>query len=278
MLALALPLRCGSGRWRARLLLELRELLVSPLGPLIGCEHGEAKDDHEARADRKQPQQCSHCSLTIGRSTLRDEADKGSPVEAQQRRPVAAAPLTVPENARTELARLLRAEALVFGDFVLASGARASYYVDCRRALLAQPAFGLVGSLVAEVARQLGAEAVGGLTLGADPIACAAIAADPRLRAFLVRKEPKRHGLGKWIEGPPIAGVRCLVVEDVVTSGSSLVQAIERARAEGAELVGALAVLDRLAGGRERVVAALDGELPYLALTTIEDLDPERSP
>jgi len=169
----------------------------------------------------------------------------------------------------------LRDEALVIAEVTLASGARASYYVDCRRALLRAPGFALVGELVAEHARALGARAVGGLTLGADPIACAALAADGELSAFLVRKEPKRHGLGRWIEGPPVAGQRCLVVEDVVTSGGSLVKAIERVREEGGEVVGALCVLDRLSGGADAVRDALGGGA-YRALTTIDDVYPDR--
>jgi orotate phosphoribosyltransferase len=160
---------------------------------------------------------------------------------------------------------------------MLASGKKASYYVDARRALLRPDAFSALGELVSAEARRLGASAVGGPTLGADPIACSVLAsADGGLKAFFVRKERKAHGLQRWIEGPPITdGDRVLVVEDVVTSGGSLITAIERLGEEGVELAGALAVVDRLAGGGEAIEAAL-GDAPYHSLFTIDDVYPDR--
>ena len=99
-------------------------------------------------------------------------------------------------------------------------------------------------------AERTGATAVGGMTMGADPVACAALAAGAPVKAFFVRKERKEHGLQRWIEGPPLdAGERCLIVEDVVTTGGSTVQAIERVLEEGFEIAGVVSVLDRLAGG-----------------------------
>jgi orotate phosphoribosyltransferase len=166
----------------------------------------------------------------------------------------------------------------VIGDVTLASGRTASYYVDARRPLLLPGPFRALGELVAAEAHRLGAAAVGGPTLGADPIACAAIAAaeGEDLKGFFVRKERKQHGLQRWIEGPPIErGERALVVEDVVTSGGSLVTAIERLREEGVELAGALVVLDRLAGGGEAIQQALGG-LQYTSLFTIDDVYPDR--
>jgi orotate phosphoribosyltransferase len=176
------------------------------------------------------------------------------------------------------LLEALRRDALVVGEVMLASGRTARYYVDTRRALLLPRAFRAVGALVAGEARRLGAVAVGGPTLGADPIACAAIGVDDSLKAFFVRRERKKHGLQRWIEGPSVEGhERALVVEDVVTSGGSLVTAIERLRAEGIALAGALAVVDRLAGGDEAVREALaDSSLPYVALFTIDDVYPNR--
>jgi orotate phosphoribosyltransferase len=115
--------------------------------------------------------------------------------------------------------------------------------------------------------------------MGAIPIACAAIgaASDTDLKAFFVRKERKEHGLQRWIEGPEIgAGERVLVVEDTVTTGGSFVEAIERLKEEGVALAGALAIVDRLAGGAEAIERALGGGLPYLALFTIDDVYPER--
>jgi orotate phosphoribosyltransferase len=184
-----------------------------------------------------------------------------------------------PGTAREVLLHALREHGLVIGEVTLASGRKAQYYVDARRPLLLPAPFRALGELVAAEANRLGAAAVGGPTLGADPIACAAIAAadGAALKAFFVRKERKQHGLQRWIEGPPVErGERALVVEDVVTSGGSLVTAIERLREEGVELAGALVVLDRLAGGAEAVERALGDGLPYVSLFTIDDVYPDR--
>jgi orotate phosphoribosyltransferase len=182
------------------------------------------------------------------------------------------------DAARETLLAELREHALVIGEVTLSSGQKASYYVDAKRALLRPPAFRATGELVAARARELGAVAVGGLTMGADPIACAALAAadGDALRAFFVRKERKEHGLQRWVEGPILdPGTPCLVVEDVVTTGSSTVKAIERMREEGLEIRGTLAVLDRLAGGGEAIETA--GGSPYSPLVTIDELYPERA-
>ena len=182
------------------------------------------------------------------------------------------------ERARETLLAELREHALVIGEVTLSSGERASYYVDAKRALLLPRAFRAVGALVAERARELGASAVGGLTMGADPIACAALAAageDTGLRAFFVRKERKQHGLERWVEGPLLEpGTPCLVVEDVVTTGGSTVSAIERMNEEGLEVRGTVAVVDRLAGGAAAIEAA--GGAPYEPLVTIDELYPDR--
>jgi orotate phosphoribosyltransferase len=180
-------------------------------------------------------------------------------------------------SARDTLLEGLRKDGLVIGEVTLASGRTAQYYVDARRALLRPAAFRAAGRLVAAEAARLGAAAVGGPTLGADPVACSVLAAADDLKAFIVRKDRKEHGLQRWIEGPPIeAGERVLVVEDVVTSGGSLVTAIERVREEGVEIAGALAVLDRLAGGRDAIERALGDGVPYVALLTIDDIYPDR--
>ncbi len=178
--------------------------------------------------------------------------------------------------ARERLVAALREDALVVGEVTLASGARAQYYVDAKRAILRPPAFLVLGELVAAEAERHGATAVGGMTIGADPVACAVLAAGPpELKAFFVRKDRKAHGLQRWVEGPQLGpGERCLIVEDVVTSGGSTVAAIERVRAEGLTVAGAVSVLDRLAGGREAIEAAADA--PYISLTTIDDVYPER--
>jgi orotate phosphoribosyltransferase len=181
-------------------------------------------------------------------------------------------------NAGETLIAELREHALVIGEVTLTSGAKASYYVDAKRAILRQPGFGALAELVAAEASRLGASAVGGMTMGADPIASAAIS-DPagrELVAFFVRKDKKQHGLQRWIEGPLLErGTRVLIVEDVVTTGGSTVKAIERCREEGLEIAGTVSVLDRLAGGGDAIGAA-SGGAPYTALATIDDVYPER--
>jgi orotate phosphoribosyltransferase len=179
-------------------------------------------------------------------------------------------------DPRERLVAQLREHALVLGEVTLTSGRRAQYYVDAKRAILRPEGFRALGELVAAEAERVRATAVGGLTMGADPVACAALATGGGLKAFFVRKERKAHGLQRWIEGPPLEqGERCLIVEDVVTTGGSTVRAIERAREEGLEVVGVVSVLDRLAGGAEAIREAA-GEAPYVPLTTIDDVYPDR--
>ena len=180
------------------------------------------------------------------------------------------------ETAQDRLIAALREHALVIREVTLTSGQTASYYVDAKRAILLPDGFRALGELVATEAERVGATAVGGMTMGADPVACAALAAGAPVKAFFVRKEKKEHGLQRWIEGPELAeGERCLVVEDVVTTGGSTVKAIERIQEEGLEVAGVVSVLDRLAGGGEAIQAA-SGGAPYRPLTTIDDVYPDR--
>ena len=181
------------------------------------------------------------------------------------------------ESARDTLLAELREHALVIGEVTLSSGRTAQYYVDAKRALLRPPAYRAAGVLIAAEAAERGADAVGGMTMGADPLACAAIGSEEGegLVAFFVRKEKKQHGLQRWIEGPELAaGTRCLVVEDVVTTGGSTLRAIERIREEGLEVAGVTAVVDRLAGGAEAIEEAAGA--PYRPLVTIDELYPDR--
>ena len=185
------------------------------------------------------------------------------------------------EAARLELARGLAEHGLIIGDVVLSSGLTAGYYVDAKRAILRQPWFGVLGQLVAAEAIRVGATAIGGMTMGADPVACAGLAglgdntasrgdrtAD---RAFFVRKESKAHGLQRRVEGPLLlSDDRLLVVEDVVTTGGSTIQALEALEAEGRTVVGVLTVLDRLAGGAEAIEAKAG--VPLTALVTIDEI------
>jgi orotate phosphoribosyltransferase len=183
----------------------------------------------------------------------------------------------MPPQAHDTLLTELREHALVIGEVTLSSGQTAQYYVDAKRALLRPAAFRAAGELVAAEAAERGATAVGGMTMGADPLACAAISDDggEGLIAFFVRKERKEHGLQRWIEGPVLEpGTRCLVVEDVVTTGGSTVRAIERIIEEGHEVAGVTSVVDRLAGGAAAIEKAAGA--PYRPLVTIDELYPER--
>lgn len=178
-------------------------------------------------------------------------------------------------DARDTLIAELREHALVIGEVVLTSGKTAQYYVDAKRAILQRPGFMALGELVAQFAGEVGATAVGGMTMGADPVACSALAAGSDAKAFFVRKERKEHGLQRWVEGPLLSpGEKCLIVEDVVTTGGSTLKAIERVKDEGFEIVGVCSVLDRLAGGGEAIEAAAGA--PYRAFTTIDDVHPDR--
>jgi orotate phosphoribosyltransferase len=180
------------------------------------------------------------------------------------------------EASRRTLIDELREHALVLGRVTLSSGAEADYYVDARRALLRPAGFRAAGELLAAAAGDAGAEAVGGPTMGAIPLACAAIAAaeGDGLVGFFVRGARKEHGMQRWVEGPVGPGSRCLVVEDTVTSGGSTVTAIERILEQGLEIAGTVCVVDRLAGGAEAIEAAGGG--PFRALATIDDVYPDR--
>src|ERR671915_1058518 len=178
-------------------------------------------------------------------------------------------------DAHQRLVTELREHALVIGEVTLTSGRKAQYYVDEKRAILRPTGFMALGELVAAQARERGATSVGGMTMGADPVACAALAAGADVKAFFVRRERKEHGLQRWVEGPELLpGERCLVVEDVVTTGGSTVAAIERIREEGLEVVGVVSVLDRLAGWGEAIERAAGA--PYFAPNTIDDVYPNR--
>jgi orotate phosphoribosyltransferase len=177
--------------------------------------------------------------------------------------------------ARETLVAALREHALVLGEVTLTSGQQAQYYVDAKRAILLPDAFAALAALVADQVTRWEGTAVGGMTMGADPIAAAALAGGARAKAFFVRKETKVHGLQRRIEGPDlVAGDRCVVVEDVVTTGGSTIAAIEALLQEGRQICGVVSVLDRLAGGATAIERAAGA--PYRALTTIDDVYPER--
>jgi orotate phosphoribosyltransferase len=180
-----------------------------------------------------------------------------------------------PATARVRLVAELREHALVIGEVTLTSGARAEYYVDAKRAILRPSGFAALGMLLAAQVSDWNATAVGGMTMGADPVACAALAGGAPVKAFFVRKEAKAHGLQRRIEGPPLdRDDRCMVVEDVVTTGSSTLAAIEALKQDGRQICGVISVLDRLAGGGAAIERAAGA--PYVPLTTIDDVYPDR--
>jgi orotate phosphoribosyltransferase len=178
-----------------------------------------------------------------------------------------------------QLIEALQKYALKLEPVTLSSGETSTYYVDVKQAMLRPGPARIAGPLIADVAHQAGATAVGGMVEGAIPVACAAINSDAGrdLAAFFVRKERKAHGLQKQVEGPDEClqpGAACLVVDDVVTTGGSTIEAIERIKDDGLTIVGVLAVVDRLAGGGERIEAA--AQAPYRALVTIDEIYPDR--
>jgi orotate phosphoribosyltransferase len=160
---------------------------------------------------------------------------------------------------RDALRDQIRDKAVVHGRVTLSSGKEADYYVDLRRITLDAEAAPLVGRVMLDVTDGWEYDAVGGLTLGADPIAAAMLhaAADRgrRLDAFVVRKAEKAHGMQRRIEGPDVAGRKVLAVEDTSTTGGSVLTAVEALRAAGAEVVGVAVIVDRGTGARERVEA-----------------------
>lgn len=170
-----------------------------------------------------------------------------------------------PSLVRARLIEEIQAKAIVRGKVTLASGKEADYYVDMRRITLDGVAAPLVGRVMLELTADLEYDAVGGLTLGADPVATsmlhAAAARDQVLDAFVVRKQGKAHGLQRQIEGAPVEGRRVLCVEDTSTTGGSALTAVEALRAAGAEVVAVAVVVDRDTGAAQRVET--EG-LPYL--------------
>jgi orotate phosphoribosyltransferase len=177
--------------------------------------------------------------------------------------------------ASARLVAELREHALVIGEVTLTSGARAQYYVDAKRAILRPRGFAALATLLATQVVDWRGTAVGGMTMGADAVVCAALAGGADVKGFFVRKDAKAHGLQRRIEGPPLdSEERCVVVEDVVTTGGSTLAAIAALQEAGHQICGVVSVLDRLAGGCDAIERAAGA--PYLALSTIDDIYPER--
>jgi orotate phosphoribosyltransferase len=156
---------------------------------------------------------------------------------------------------REQLHRLIREKALRFGDFTLASGKKASFYLDCRQITLDAQGARLVGEGMLDLLAADMPDLVGGMAIGADPITAAILTLaglrELPLRGVMVRKEAKQHGTGKLVEGPFLEGETIAIVEDVVTTGGSSLLAIERCEAVGLKVQRVLAIIDRLEGGRE---------------------------
>ncbi len=156
---------------------------------------------------------------------------------------------------RRALIDLIQAQALDFGDFQLASGKRASYYLDCRKVTLDARGANLVAAGMLDLLRDDLPDAVGGMAIGADPITAAILTLAGQdglnLKGFIVRKEAKAHGKGRMVEGPVSAGQTAVIVEDVVTTGGSSLKAIEHVESFGLKVSRVLAIVDRLEGGRE---------------------------
>ena len=173
---------------------------------------------------------------------------------------------------RDELLSHINTKAVVQGRVTLSSGQRADFYVDLRRITLDGTAAPLVGRVMRQSTRHLGYVAVGGLTLGADPVATAmlhaAAQAGERLDAFVVRKTGKAHGLQRRIEGPEVSGRRVLAVEDTSTTGGSVLTAVEALQEAGAEVVGVAVIVDRGARGAVRAAG-----LEYVAAFEAADLE-----
>ena len=179
------------------------------------------------------------------------------------------------ESDRARLIELVKELAVVHGKVTLSSGIEADYYVDLRRATLHHEAAPLIGKVMLELLRQHGIapQAVGGLTMGADPVATALLhqsAAQGRpLDAFVVRKEAKKHGMGRQVEGPSVEGKNVVILEDTSTTGGSPLTAAEALEAAGAKVLAVATVVDRDTGAREAIEAR---GYSYLTAITLADL------
>jgi len=173
---------------------------------------------------------------------------------------------------RDQLQELVRQHALQFGDFTLASGKKATFYLDCRKLTLSSAGAHQVGLGMLSLLGDDLPDAVGGMAIGADPITAATITMahvqGKSLKGFIVRKESKKHGTGRDVEGPVVSGERVVIVEDVVTTGGSSLQAIEKVEAAGLKVAGVLAIIDRQEGGAQ---AFADKGYELRSLFTVSD-------
>ena len=173
---------------------------------------------------------------------------------------------------KESLIELIRQQGLEFGDFTLASGKKASYYLDCRKVTLDARGARLIAEGILELLGEAMPNAVGGMAIGADPITAAVITLaglrDIDLKGFIVRKEAKQHGKGRAVEGPVTPGDRVVIVEDVVTTGGSSLRAIDQVEQFGLHVERVIAIIDRLEGGAE---AFQQRGIPLTTLLTVRD-------
>ncbi len=161
---------------------------------------------------------------------------------------------------KNALIEVVREKALEFGQFTLASGKQASYYLDCRKVTLDPRGANLIAHGILELLGEDLPDAIGGMAIGADPITAAVVTVAGQqgkpVRGFIVRKQSKAHGKGRDVEGPIQSGDRAVIVEDVVTTGGSALQAIDKVQAAGLTVVGVVAIIDRMEGGAEAFAQA----------------------
>src|SRR3954447_10648150 len=179
-------------------------------------------------------------------------------------------------SPRQELLRLLATKSFRLGDFKLSSGGRSDYYIDCRTTTLDARGAQLTGQVFLEEIKHRGwnPEAIGGLTMGADPIVVAVAVTSGRLNGFLVRKAEKQHGTGQRVEGFRGKGAKVVIVDDVCTTGASTIQAIEAAREYGFDVVGVMCLVEREESGRKAVEKAA-APAPFVPIFTAEDVRQE---
>ncbi len=185
--------------------------------------------------------------------------------------------LTSMSSARQELLRLLATKSFRLGQFKLSSGGTSDYYIDCRTTTLDARGAQLTGQVFLEEIQKRGwnPQAIGGLTMGADPIVVAVSVTSGKIHGFLVRKSEKQHGTGRRVEGFAEKGARVVIVDDVCTTGASTVQAIEAAREFGFEIVGAMCLVEREeAAGRPSVEKAA-APAPFVSVFTASDVRKE---
>ena len=182
---------------------------------------------------------------------------------------------------KNELMALVREKALQFGEFTLVSGKKASYYLDGKQITLDAAGANILGEGILDLLTDQLPDAVGGMSIGADPITAAVLTLagvrDLSLRGFMVRKDPKGHGLERYIEGPVQSGDRVVILEDVVTTGGSSLLAIERATQYGLKVDGVIAIIDRLEGGQ---AAFEERGCWFKSLLTVQDfgIEPAKTP